>query len=70
MMPTLDTSGPQRQGLYGTSKGVNSSVGLCFFVATYRNDLISVGDQVISVDGHTKNTDQKKKEHFRGFLLP
>ena len=27
----LGTSRPQRQVLYGTSKGVNSSVGLCFF---------------------------------------
>ena len=36
------------------SKGVNSYVGLCFFVATYRDDLISVG-------GHKKNTDLQKK---------
>ena len=28
---------------YSASKGVNSSVGLCFFVATYRNGLISAG---------------------------
>ena len=40
----------QQQVLYSASKGVNSSVGLCFFVATSRNDLISVG-------GHKKNTD-------------
>ena len=41
------TSGPQRQVLYSALKDVNSSVGLCFFVSTYRNDLISVG-------GHNK----------------
>ena len=52
---TLGTFLPQRQVLYSASKGVNSSVGLCFFVATYRND-------------HKKNTDlQKKLEHFRVF---
>ena len=52
MMPTSGTSGPQRQVLStSASKDVNSSVGLCFFVATYRNDLISVG-------GHKKNTDR------------
>ena len=30
MRPTLGTSRPQRQILYSASKGVNSSVGLCF----------------------------------------
>ena len=51
--PTLGTSHPQRQVLFSASKGVNSSVGLCFIVAIYRNDLISVG-------GHKKNTDLQK----------
>ena len=45
--------------MHSASKGVNSSsVGLCFFVATYRNDLISVkkgGHKKII--GHQKNTD-------------
>ena len=55
MMPTLGTSrpqssccylahlghiwSPQRQVLYSASTSVNSYVGLCFFVAIYRNDL-------------------------------
>ena len=64
MMPTLGMSGPQRQVLYSTSKGVNSSVGLCFFVAAYRNDLISVG-------GHKKNIDlQQQKWNISGFFAP
>ena len=59
--PTLGTYRPQRQILCSASNGVNSSVGLCFFVVTYRNDLNSVG-------GHKKNTDlQKKMEHSRLF---
>ena len=63
MMPTLGTSGPQRQILYSASKGVNGSVGLCFFVATYKNDLVSVG-------GHRKNTDlQKNKKIMEHFLF-
>ena len=32
MRPTLGTFRPQRQVLYSASKGVNSSVGLCFFL--------------------------------------
>ena len=34
--------------------------GLCFFVTTYKNDLISVG-------GQKKTQTDKKKEHFRYF---
>ena len=43
--PTLGTSCPQRQVLCSASKGVNSSVGLCFFYG-----------HVISVGSHKKNT--------------
>ena len=58
---TANRRSPQRQVLYSASKGVNSSVGLCFFfVATYRNDLISVG-------GHKKNTDLQKKWNISVF---
>ena len=53
MMPTLGTSGPQRQVLYSASKGVNSSVGLRFFVVTYRKYLAYLP--------------KKKKENFRFF---
>ena len=61
MRPTLGTSRPQRQVLYSASKGVNSSVGLSFFVATYRNDFISVG-------GHKKNTELQKNWNISVFF--
>ena len=61
--PTLGTYRPQRQVLCSASNGVNSSVGLCFFVVTYRNDLNSVG-------GHKKNTDLQKKWNIPVFFAP
>ena len=65
MRPTLGTSRLQRQVLYSTSKGVNSSsvsLLVCvFFVATYRKDLISVR-------GHKKNTDLQKSWNIYVFV--
>ena len=64
--PPWGTSDPQRQVLYSASKDMNSSsVGrLCFFVATYRNDLI------FRRVATKKTQTYKKKWNVSVFLLP
>ena len=67
IMPTLGTSGPQRHVLYSASKVVNSSVGLCFFVATYRNDSFLYNFCSWPLKRHIP---KKKKRNISVFFAP